>query len=166
MNRWARLLTAARLMLALIGIGAGLFPVAALAMRAGPQNGDRGDVIHVETRTGTTTFDVEVARTRSERERGLMYRTSLPDRRGMLFDFGADRDVIMWMKNTAIPLDMIFIEANGRVRRIEHNTTPESLRLIRSGGPVRSVLEVSAGTAQKYGIEPGDRIVQPVANGS
>ena len=161
MAQWTKLLTAARLTLALIGIGVGLVPVAALAMRAGSH-----DSIRVETRAGTTTFDVEIADTKSAREHGLMYRTSLPDRHGMLFDFGTDRDVIMWMKNTAIPLDMIFIEANGRVRRIEHNTTPESLRLIRSGGPVRSVLEVSAGTAQKYGIEPGDRIVQPVANGS
>jgi uncharacterized membrane protein (UPF0127 family) len=102
---------------------------------------------------------VETATTRAQRDRGLMFRTRLADRHGMLFDFGPPQEVRMWMKNTLIPLDMIFIDANGRIHRIERDAKPGSLALISSGGPVRSVLELNAGSADKYGIEPGDRIV-------
>jgi uncharacterized membrane protein (UPF0127 family) len=80
----------------------------------------------------------------------------------MLFDYGRDQEVRMWMKNTPIPLDMIFIENDGRVHRIEQNAEPQSARLISSNGPVRAVLEVRAGASKKYGIAPGDRVIHPL----
>ena len=80
----------------------------------------------------------------------------------MLFDFGRDQEIKMWMKNTPIPLDMIFIQSDGRIHRIEQNTKPESLRVISSNGPARAVLEIPAGTSKKYGLAPGDRVIHPM----
>jgi hypothetical protein len=101
-------------------------------------------------------------RTDEERARGLMFRKELPEGRGMLFDFHPEQSVSMWMKNTLIPLDMIFIKADGRILRIAENTQVESEKIISSGGPVRGVLEVIAGTAKKLGIKPGDRVAHPL----
>src|SRR6266508_153707 len=93
-----------------------------------------------------------------EQTRGLMFRKELPEGRGMMFDFKQDMKVTMWMKNTYISLDMIFIRADGRIHRIAENTEPESTKIIAAGGPVRAVLEVIGGTARKLGIKPGDRV--------
>jgi uncharacterized membrane protein (UPF0127 family) len=90
-----------------------------------------------------------------------MYRRSVPEFYGMLFDFKRDQEITMWMKNTYVSLDMIFIQSDGRIRRIAENTETESEKIIPSGGPVRAVLEVVAGTARKLGIEPGDRVATP-----
>ena len=90
-----------------------------------------------------------------------MYRKELPEGHGMLFDFPPEQEVSMWMQNTYISLDMIFIRADGRILRIAENTEPMSTAIIPSGGPVRAVLEVIAGTARKFGIEPGDRVDRP-----
>ena len=90
-----------------------------------------------------------------------MFRQRLPEDRGMLFDFGEPRPVSMWMKNTYIPLDMIFIRADGTIRRIAANTEPLSERTVPSSGAVRYVLEVIGGTAKKLGIEPGDKVSGP-----
>ncbi len=79
----------------------------------------------------------------------------------MLFDFKPEQEVSMWMKNTYVSLDMIFIRADGRILRIAENTEPLSTKIISSQGPARAVLEVVAGTAQKYGIRPGDRVAPP-----
>jgi uncharacterized membrane protein (UPF0127 family) len=79
----------------------------------------------------------------------------------MLFDFKRDQDVSMWMKNTFVSLDMIFIRSDGRILRIAESTEPQSERIIPSGGPVRAVLEVVGGTAKKLGIEAGDRVAAP-----
>lgn len=117
--------------------------------------------LEIVTKTGVQVFSVEVAKTDEERERGLMFRTSLPDGQGMLFDFSPEQSVSMWMKNTLIPLDMIFIRADGRILRIAENTKIQSEDIIPSGGPVRAVVEVIAGTARKYGIQPGDRVGYP-----
>jgi uncharacterized membrane protein (UPF0127 family) len=87
-----------------------------------------------------------------------MFRKELPDGQGMLFDFKVEQEVGFWMKNTYIPLDMIFIRADGTIRRIAANTEPLSERLVPSGGPIRFVLEVSGGTAKKLGIEPGTKV--------
>ena len=97
-------------------------------------------------------FSVEMATTDEERDTGLMYRKELPDGKGMLFDFSPEQQISMWMKNTYISLDMIFIRADGRILRIAENTEPHSTKIISSGGPAKGVLEVIAGTAQKYGI--------------
>jgi uncharacterized membrane protein (UPF0127 family) len=91
-----------------------------------------------------------------------MYRKTLPEGQGMLFDFHHEQDVSFWMQNTYIPLDMIFIRGDGRILRIAENTEPLSTRLIPSGGPVRAVLEVIGGTTRKLGIAPGDRVASPI----
>lgn len=121
--------------------------------------------LEIVTKSGVQVFTVEIANTDEERARGLMYRKELPDGRGMLFDFSPEQQVSMWMKNTYVSLDMIFIRADGRISRIAENTEPESTRIISSGGPAKGVLEVVAGTARKYGIAPGDRVAHPLFNG-
>ena len=112
----------------------------------------------IETSTGVHAIEIEVARTPEERGIGLMHRTELAPDRGMLFDFGATQPVTMWMKNTLIPLDMFFAESDGRIVSIAERTTPLSEKRIRSGQPVRFVLEMIAGSAQRLGIAPGDRL--------
>jgi uncharacterized membrane protein (UPF0127 family) len=107
-------------------------------------------------------FTVELARTEAEREYGLMNRPSMPADHGMLFDFGADRPVYMWMKDTLIPLDMIFIDRTGRITGIAARAVPESAEIIASPGPVRAVLEVNGGVAERLGIKPGDRVEHPL----
>src|SRR5262245_22482701 len=118
--------------------------------------------LEIATKSGEHIFSVEMATTEEEKQKGLMYRRELADGKGMLFDFSPEQQISMWMKNTYIPLDMIFIRADGRILRIAENTEPESTRIISSGGPARGVLEVPAGTAQKYGIAPGDRVSHPL----
>ena len=120
--------------------------------------------LEIVTKTGVQVFSVEVATTDQEKETGLMYRKELPDGKGMLFDFSPEQQISMWMKNTYISLDMIFIRADGRILRIAENTEPESTRIISSGGLAKGVLEVIAGTARKYGIAPGDRVAHPLFN--
>lgn len=118
--------------------------------------------LEIVTKNGVHVFSVEMATTDKERETGLMYRKELPDGKGMLFDFSPEQQISMWMKNTFISLDMIFIRADGRILRIAENTEPQSLAIISSGGLAKGVLEVIAGTAQKYGIAPGDRVAHPL----
>ncbi len=103
-------------------------------------------------------FQVEVMRTSEQRAKGLMYRRYMPPDRGMLFDFGSSEPVAMWMQNTYIPLDMLFIRKDGSIARIAENTEPLSTRTIPSGEPVLSVLEINGGVARQLGIKPGDRI--------
>jgi len=120
--------------------------------------------LEIATKSGVQVFSVEMATTEEEKTQGLMYRKELPDGKGMLFDFSPEQQISMWMKNTYIPLDMIFIRADGRILRIAENTEPLSTKIISSGGLAKGVLEVIAGTAQKYGIQPGDRVAHPLFN--
>jgi uncharacterized membrane protein (UPF0127 family) len=120
--------------------------------------------LEIVTKNGVQVFSVEMATTEQEKETGLMYRKELADGKGMLFDFSPEQEVSMWMKNTYISLDMIFIRADGRILRIAENTEPLSTRIIPSRGLAKGVLEVIAGTAKKYGIEPGDRVGHPLFN--
>ncbi len=107
---------------------------------------------------GRHSFQVEVMRTPDQRARGLMHRNYLPADRGMLFDFQRSEPVAMWMENTFIPLDMLFIRADGTVARIAERTEPLSRRTIPSGEAVLSVLEINGGTAEKLGIKAGDKV--------
>ncbi len=108
---------------------------------------------------GDHRFAIEVADTPDERARGLMFRETMAADAGMLFDYGSDQTgVAFWMKNTPLPLDMIFIRADGTITQIAADTTPYSLEPIASREPVRFVLEVNAGIAAKLGIVPGDRL--------
>ena len=112
----------------------------------------------IVTKDARHAFQVEVARNDPERAQGLMFRRHLAPDRGMLFDFRRVQPISMWMQNTYISLDMIFIRADGTIRRIAANTEPLSERTVPSGGPARYVLEVIGGTARKLGIEPGDKV--------
>jgi len=116
------------------------------------------DTIEIVTRTGVHAFSVELATNTAERALGLMFRKELPEGHGMLFDFQTDQQVQFWMHNTYIPLDMIFIAADGRIAHVAENAKPMSDDLIPSVRPVRAVLEVIAGTARKFGIATGDRV--------
>src|SRR5882724_3335083 len=121
--------------------------------------------LEIVTKSGVHVFSVEMATTEQEKETGLMYRKELADGKGMLFDFSPEQEVSMWMKNTYISLDMIFIRADGRILRIAENTEPQSTKIIPSRGLAKGVLEVIAGTAKKYGIAPGDLVAHPLFNG-
>ncbi len=112
--------------------------------------------------TGRYAFQVEVARNDADRAQGLMYRRYLAPDRGMLFDFGRVQPISMWMQNTYIPLDMIFIRPDGTIARIAENAEPLSTRTIPSGEPVLAVLELNGGTAARLGIKAGDRVEHPL----
>ena len=133
--------------------------VAAPARAAGMQT------LEITSRTGVHVFSVEIADNDADRARGLMFRKSLPEGTGMLFDFKQEEPVNFWMENTYIPLDMIFISSNGRIASIAHDAKPLSEQVIYSGAPVRAVLEVKGGTARRLGIAPGDRVANPIFSG-
>ena len=118
----------------------------------------RTETVAVETAAGVTEFTAEIADTEPLRQKGLMFRRSLAPDRAMLFDFGQPRPVSMWMKNTYIPLDMVFIRADGTVAQVAADTVPHSLDVIGVDEPVLGVLEVAAGTARRLGLKPGDRV--------
>jgi len=134
----------------------GLLWLAGSAFSAGRQT------LEIASKTGVHAFAVEMATTDAERAQGLMNRKSLPEGQGMLFDFHRDQEVGFWMRNTYIPLDMIFIRSDGRIMRIAENTEPLSERIVPSNGAVRAVLEVIGGTSRKLGIAPGDRVAHPI----
>ena len=124
-----------------------------------------GGTLEIVAKNGVHVFAIELAVSDEERARGLMFRRELPEGQGMLFDFKRDQDVSMWMENTYVSLDMIFIRADGRIARIAENTEPMSRRIISSGGAVRAVLEVVAGTAKRLGLAPGDKVAHPMFAG-
>ncbi|UQD76922.1 DUF192 domain-containing protein [Bradyrhizobium japonicum] len=136
--------------------------VVGCAVASAPVRAASFQPLEIVTRNGVQVFSVEMATTEEEKQTGLMYRKELADGKGMLFDFKPEQEVSMWMKNTYVSLDMIFIRADGRILRIAENTEPLSTKIISSQGPARAVLEVVAGTAQKYGIRPGDRVGHPL----
>ena len=144
----------------LLALALGLVPLLGATRTAAMEKG----MLEIATKAGVRAFNVELAVTEDEREKGLMFRKDVPDGYGMLFDFKQDQMVTMWMKNTYVSLDMIFIKHDGRIARIAENTTVLSEDIIQSGQPVRAVLEVVAGTAKKYGIAPGDKVGYPLFN--
>jgi uncharacterized protein len=129
---------------------------AAEAQTAPPAAGT--EPLTIATASGLHVFQVEVMRTPDQRAKGLMFRNYMPADRGMLFDFERIEPVAMWMQNTYIPLDMLFIRADGTIARIAVGTEPLSTRTIPSGEPVLGVLELNAGAAEKIGAKAGDRV--------
>ena len=115
----------------------------------------------IETATGPKSFQVELAMTPEQRMIGLMYRKSMPENAGMLFDFGSPRPVSMWMKNTYLPLDMVFIDYEGRISSVAADTVPLTETVISSEGPVRYVLELNSGIAAAMGLAAGDLVRHP-----
>jgi uncharacterized membrane protein (UPF0127 family) len=132
--------------------------LAALSVLTGVAGAAELQPLEIASKNGVHVFAVEMASTPEEQAKGLMFRRQLPEGQGMLFDFHKEQPTSFWMKNTYIPLDMIFIRGDGRILRIAKNTVPLSETLVPSGGPVRAVLEVIGGTAKKLGIAPGDRV--------
>ena len=140
----------------------GLAAVAGLAATPGvalAADAAADTVLTIRTAAGAETrFEVEVVDDDESRSKGLMFRKSMPDDHGMLFDFRREEPVYFWMKNTYIPLDMIFIAADGRIVSIAHDTTPLSEATVSSRGAVRYVLEVNAGTARRLHLSAGDTV--------
>jgi len=115
--------------------------------------------LSIKTAKGEThTFTVELALTEPQLEFGLMYRDRMPADHGMLFDFGTSRPVMMWMKNTKLPLDMLFLARNGVITHIQENAVPYSEAIINSGGPVDYVIELNGGIVKKLGLAVGDQV--------
>jgi uncharacterized protein len=112
--------------------------------------------------TGRHRFKVEVAQTQAQMTQGLMFRRSLAPDAGMLFDYREPIPATMWMRNTLIPLDMLFVDAQGRIVNIHQRAVPQSLDVISAAAPVRAVIELNGGTAARLGIAPGDQIVHPI----
>jgi uncharacterized membrane protein (UPF0127 family) len=150
-DRW--LLGLLRLLAALALIG-GINAAAAVEFEETP--------LAIEAEDGRFEFTVELATSPAQRAQGLMFRTELDEDRGMLFDFGRPQRASMWMRNTYVPLDMLFIAGDGRITQIVADTKPLTDTSIISREPVRAVLELHAGVTAKLGIRPGDRVVHPL----
>ena len=145
---------------------AGTLAIGGAARSAAPLQTFERDVLVIETEDGRRhRFEVELALDSEQRAQGLMYRRSLADDAGMLFLYGHEWPVSMWMKNTFIPLDMLFIAGDGRIVWIVERTVPNSLETISSGRPVAGVLEVIGGTVARLGIQPGDRVLHRAFDG-
>lgn len=129
-------------------------PAAFAQLETGPLSIQSGDDVHA--------FTVELANDPEEITTGLMERAELAPDAGMLFDFGVPREANMWMKNTLISLDMLFLDSDGKVLAIARETVPGSLRRINPGVPVKGVLELAGGRADELGIEPGDVVQHEV----
>lgn len=141
------------------GRGLGLaLALAALLVAGLMPAGATVEQLTIVTKAGSLGVEIEMAVTPAQRSKGLMYRTELAPNAGMLFDFGVEQPIYMWMKNTYIPLDMLFIRSDGRIASITTDTVPLSTATISSGVPVKAVLELPAGTVRAKGIAVGDRI--------
>jgi len=116
------------------------------------------ETLEIVTSRGTAKFTVEIAATPAQQQRGLMFRTSLAPDKGMLFTYAKPQSASFWMKNTLIPLDIIYIAPNGRVLSIARNAIPHDETPIPSGGYILGVLEIAGGRANQLGILPGDRV--------
>lgn len=156
MNWWIRIIKA--------GVGSVL--VAAMLFACDGPVSDGGDGVSkndlesltIESASGKHAFSIEVARTPEQQMKGLMYRRRMATDAGMLFVHKREDVVNMWMKNTYIPLDMIFIARDGRIARVAERTVPLSEAVVSSGDPVVAVLELNGGTASRLGIKSGDRV--------
>lgn len=147
---------------AVIAVAALLAPALAGAQPAPNGVSFEHSTLVIESGGKQLKFNIEIADNDAERELGLMYRNSLAANAGMLFDFKQDQQVDMWMHNTHIPLDMLFIDRTGRIVNIAQRAVPYSDETISSAGAVRAVLEVNGGTAARLGIKPGDRVIYAI----
>ena len=120
------------------------------------------EAIEVVTSRGRARFQVEIAATQAEQARGLMFRKALAPDRGMLFTYKRPQPAAYWMKNTLIPLDIIFIQPDGRILSIVRNARPHDETPLPSGGLVLGVLEIAGGRAAQLGILPGDRVLHRI----
>ena len=140
---------------------AGLAFLAFLAAACVAAQGAEPDSLEIVTSTGRHSFQIEIANNDATREHGLMDRRYMAADHGMLFEFDREAPVAFWMKNTYIPLDMIFIAPSGVVTRIVANAEPLSERVVPSGGPCIAVLELNGGIAASIGLKVGDKVHHP-----
>jgi hypothetical protein len=112
--------------------------------------------------TGRHRFAVEVAETPEQMMQGLMFRREMAPNAGMLFDYKQPIVATMWMRNTLIPLDMLFVDAQGRIVNIHERAVPQTDDVIAAAAPVRAVIELNGGTAARLGIKPGDRVLSTI----
>lgn len=140
-----------------------LFSILAAQAADGPQSLPYGPLV-IETATGPLSFRIELADDDAERATGLMHRTEMADDHGMLFDMGLPVAASFWMKNTPLPLDLLFIKTDGRIANIEQGVPFQLQPSIKSRGRVLGVLELKAGTAAALGIKPGDLVRHPLFN--
>ncbi len=146
-----------------IGFLALLFLAAQLVFqKASAQDMMRIESVIVVTAHSSITFSAEVADTDATRERGLMFRQVMPPDQAMLFDVGAPRPISMWMKNTYVALDMVFVRQDGTIAAIAENTVPKSLDTIGVQEPVKGVIELAAGTAKRIGLAKGDHVLSSI----
>lgn len=144
-------------LLALFFIGA--VPAAAtLAFAQQPVQFSSEPLTIATAKGATQAFTVELAISEDQREYGLMFRKAMPEDHGMLFVFEKARNVMMWMENTPLPLDMLFLSAGGTITHIQENAVPYSKAIINSGGPVKYVIELNGGVARKLGLSVGDKV--------
>jgi uncharacterized protein len=136
----------------------GLIAVVLTAMAGAGHAGCAADTVELRGASGVQRFSVEIADTEAERARGLMQRAAMPSAAGMLFVYQADTHAFFWMKDTLIPLDMVFADATGRVTRVHSNAVPQDLTAIDGGDGVRYVLEINAGLAKRMGIVAGSEM--------
>ena len=138
-----------------------LLPLAVLSVfeNASAQDMMRVEPVTIVTAHASTTFSAEVADTDATRERGLMFRQVMPPDQAMLFDVGTPRPIAMWMKNTYVALDMVFVRQDGSIAAIAENTVPKSLDTIGVQEPVKGVIELAAGTAKRIGLTKGDHVL-------
>jgi uncharacterized membrane protein (UPF0127 family) len=115
----------------------------------------------IQTAGGSQKFAIELALSDAQMEQGLMFRRSMPANAGMLFDFKHPTNVTMWMKNTLIPLDMLFLDDSRRIIDIRERAVPYSTDIIASRVPARYVIELNGGTVARLGIKPGDQVASP-----
>ena len=134
---------------------------AGLAVLSACSKASSGPVVTVHSARGDTAVAVELALTREQQARGLMYRTELAEGAGMLFVFEDEAEHSFWMSNTPVALDILYIRNDATIVSIAANTTPYSEKKIPSRGPARYVLEVPAGWAERHGVKPGDRLTLP-----
>jgi hypothetical protein len=142
-------------------LSATLFAFAGADARAQLETFPKAELTIV-TAKGPQKFIVEVATTPGQMEQGLMFRKSLAADAGMIFDYRGPSMAAMWMKNTLIPLDMLFVDQQGRIINIHERAVPGSLDPIAATGPARAVIELNGGTAARLGIKAGDRVVFPI----
>jgi uncharacterized membrane protein (UPF0127 family) len=162
-----RILPVALAALSLVSVGLAATPVLAWQAKPKPvaaaaKPSAKLDTVEIITMRGRVKFTVELAVTQAEQERGLMFRKSLAPDRGMLFPYKPPKRAAFWMKNTLIPLDIIYIGPDGRVLSIARNAVPHDETPIPSGGPVSGVLEIAGGRAAQLGILPGDRVLNKI----